>query len=46
MEKIDNYSGYTKVLRNFIEIIRNYVISYKVIRHKLEPGRSILEENK
>ena len=46
MEKIDNYSGYTKVLRNFIEIIRNYVISYKVIRHKLEPGRFILEENK
>jgi len=47
---MSNYSEYTKVLRNkvwsFIEIMRSHVISYRVIRHELEPGRSILEEDK
>ena len=29
-----------------MEIIRNYVISYGVIRYKLDPDKFILEENK
>ena len=28
-----------------MKIMRNYVISYGVIRYKLEPDKSILEEN-
>ena len=48
MEKTDNYSGYTQVLENKVpssmKIMRNHIISYRVIRYKLEPGRSILEE--
>ena len=47
LEEIDNYFEYTKILGNgiynFIEIMRNYIISYKAI---IQSGRSILEEYK
>jgi len=29
-----------------MEIMRNHVISNKVIRYKLEPDKSVLKENK
>ena len=50
LEKTDNCSGYTVVLINwvqsFIEIIKNHVISNKVIEHEKKSDIFVLEENK
>ena len=43
LEKIDNYSGYTKVLGNGVQssmkIMRNHVISNGVTEHEKKPDR-------
>jgi len=50
LKETGNYFEYIQVLGNRVqssmEIIRNYVISNRVIKYKKEPGSSILEKNK
>jgi len=49
LEKISNYSKYTKVLGNRVqssmEIMRSYVIINRVIRHGKKLNRSIPEKD-
>ena len=49
-EETDNYSEYTQVLKNEVqssmEIMRNHVINYRVIKHERKPGRSMPEKDK